>query len=132
MSCRYEGDNNRSVESQVEQCNEAGEWRPLVIGNDSPGFLIFVYSLLSCQHLYMVLNAAERGLLLERAEGHLELVGDQGWMLQTLKVAFTGRLRSGTPTAEDIAYIEQRMNQCPVSRNIHAAGAHTSTLVLQP
>ena len=39
------------------------------LNSGSAGFLIFVYAVLNCQHMYMRLNCAERGLLLDTAEG---------------------------------------------------------------
>ena len=130
MSCSYQGGKNSIASCQVEILGDDGAWKPLAIANDSPGFLIFVYSLLTCQHMYMYVNAAERGLLLASSQGTMELVATQGWMLTDLRVAFHGQLRSGTPSEADIADIEKRMNQCPVSRNIHTSGVHETRLTL--
>lgn len=130
MQARYEGDKNHLVALAVEQKDEHGVFKPLLIDNQSAGFLIFVYSVFSCQHLYMYVNAAERGLLLDSAHGTLELTASEDWMLNDLRVRFDGKLRSGAPTQADIAYIEGRMNQCPVSRNLHPAGVHESKLSL--
>lgn len=128
MSSAHHGEKNSVADLTVEQEQEDGSWKPLTIGLSSPGFLIFVYSLFTCQHLYMYANASEHGLLLEKSSGTLELVAGQDWMLQDLRVAFEATLRTGTPTAEAIADIEGRMNQCPVSRNIHCSGVHESRL----
>lgn len=130
IRCHYEGAKNSITSLDVEQRNDKGDFVPLVIGNNSPGFLIFVYSILSCQHLYMYVNAAERGVQLESMHGTFDMATTEDWMLTELRVHFDAKLRSGTPSADDIAYIEQRMNQCPVSRNLHPTGAHESRLVL--
>lgn len=130
LKAHYEGDNNHVAALTVEQKDEHGAFKPLAIDIHSAGFLIFVYSVFSCQHLYMYANAAERGLLLDSAEGTLALTATEDWMLGDLRVHFDGKLRAGTPGADDIAYIQGRMNQCPVSRNLHPAGVHESTLVL--
>ncbi len=130
MSCTYKGASNDVVDTAVEQLNESGTWVPLAIDITSPGFLIFVYSVLSCQHMYMHTNAAERGLVLERADGALELVATKDWKLVDLHVRFHGKLTSGTPKGDDIEYIRGRMNQCPVSRNVHVTGAHDTQLEL--
>ena len=130
MSCTYEGDKNHIVSQMVEQRDDAGNWKPLEIGNRSPGFLIFVYSLLTCQHLYMFANAAEHGLELASTQGTLDLAATEGWMLADLVVDYTAQLRSGTPTAEAIEDIRGRMNQCPVSRNIHPSGAHVTRFAI--
>jgi uncharacterized OsmC-like protein len=47
--------------------------------------------------------------------------------MDSLSVKFSGQLAGGTPGEDDIAFIEARMQQCPVSRNLRAvAGASTS------
>ncbi len=126
MDCTYEGANNKTNSLKVEQRQDDGSWKPLEISVQSPGFLIFVYSLLTCQHQYMHTNAAESGLLLSGSHGTLELTAGQDWKLIDLRVRFEAKLISGSPTAEQITYIEGRMNQCPVSRNIHCSGEHAS------
>jgi hypothetical protein len=126
MDCSYEGANNKTTSLKVEQRHEDGSWKPLEISVQSPGFLIFVYSLLTCQHQYMHTNAAESGLILSGSHGTLDLCAGQDWMLIDLRVHFEAKLTSGSPTAEKISYIEGRMNQCPVSRNIHCSGEHAS------
>jgi hypothetical protein len=130
MTCSYEGDNNKITSLAVEQKDDQGVYKPLTIDINSPGFLVFVYSVFTCQHLYMYVNAAERGLLLASSTGSFELVAGDDWMLSDLRVRFEGKLRAGTPTDEQIADIEGRMNQCPVSRNLHPSGVHESKLVL--
>jgi hypothetical protein len=128
MACTYEGDKNNLASRKVEQLADDGAWKSLEINNDSPGFLIFVYSLLTCQHLYMFTNAAEHGLLLQSAEGTLLLEISEAWMLANLLVDFTVKLRAGTPTPEIVEDIRHRMNQCPVSRNINSSGPHETRL----
>ncbi len=130
LSCRHIGENNKVEGLQVQRKGEDGQFLPLEIDIHSAGFMIFVYSVFTCQHLYMYVNAAERGLLLEASAGVFELVTGEDWMLSAIRVHFDGKLRSGTASAEDIAYIESRMNQCPVSRNLHPSEAHESTLNL--
>lgn len=132
LACRYEGDKNKITSFAVEQKNEQGAFNPMQIDLQTGGFLIFVYSIFTCQHLYMYTNAAERGLLLDTVKGDFELLATSDWMLSDLRVRFEGTLRAGNPTPEDIAYIEGRMNQCPVSRNLHPSGSHESKLVLMP
>jgi hypothetical protein len=127
MNATYEGDKNKVATAVTEQLSD-GEWKPLQINNDSPGFLIFVYSLLSCQHLYMHINAAEQGLVLSASSGTMTLVASQDWKLASLHINFAAKLISGTPTTAIIDDIQGRMNQCPVSRNIVVAGVHESLL----
>lgn len=128
MVCTYEGVKNHVASMQVSSLGDDAVWKPLEINNASPGFLVFVYSLLTCQHLYMYTNAAERGLELAASEGEMVLEATEGWMLANLRVMFTATLRTGEPTAEKVEEIRQRMNQCPVSRNIHPSGVHETEL----
>ena len=53
-------------------------------------------------------------------------------MLSGLRVEFTAKLRAGTQTQDDLDYIVERMENCPVSRNLsYKASGHTR-LVLVP
>ena len=47
----YSGDNNGIDDIGVEISTDEG-WQPLELELASPGFLIFVYSFLVCQHTY--------------------------------------------------------------------------------
>jgi hypothetical protein len=132
LTCVHEGSKNTPGSLAVTQLGTDGTWTPLTIDVGSPGFLIFVYSIFTCQHLYMYVNAAERGLLLGTCAGRLELTAGTDWMLKDLRVKFDVDLKSGTPAPGDVADIENRMNKCPVSRNLQFSGVHESTLTLKP
>ncbi len=120
LHCRYRQPGNAVAELVVEQYAK-GEWRPFELGFGTPGFETFVYALLNCQHLYLRVNAAERGLALASAEGAIEAVADDVWALRKLHVRFEAKLQSGSPSEDDIAYIVDRMRHCPVSTNIREA-----------
>ncbi len=79
---------------------------------------MFVYTLFTCQHLYLRTNCAEKGFMLRSAQGAIRVVTDEDWNLRVLDVEFSGVLDAGDPSEADIAYIIGRMRQCPVSRNI--------------
>lgn len=108
------------------------EWQKFDLNSGSAGFLIFVYAVLNCQHMYMRLNCAERGLLLDTAEGFIHVTTTEDWVICDLQVAFTGKLRSGAATQEDTDYVIERMEHCPVSRNLNYMAAGHSRLVLVP
>ncbi len=127
LSCRYAQPDNTVAELAVENLVE-GEWQPFELGFKSPGFLIFVYGILNCQHLYMRTNAAERGFALESADGSIEVTASQDWVLQQLNVHFDARLQSGAPGAEDVDYIVDRMRHCPVSVNLRDVADSRTTL----
>jgi hypothetical protein len=113
----YEGSQNKLHHLRVEHVVN-GEWQPLALSERSPGFLIYSYSIFTCQHLFMRNNCAERGIELLSASGEMLLVADEEWRLQQLRIAFEVKTARGTPTDEDRDYVLSRMAQCPVSRNL--------------
>lgn len=129
MTSAYEGNNNDVTSLEVVH-RIGGQWQSLELGIASPGFEIFVYSLFTCQHMYFRVNCAERGLLLNAAEGSIAIGADQDWNIETVRVHFSGRLRSGQARPEDIDYIVSRMKQCPVSCNLLETLDTESTVIL--
>ena len=126
FECRYQQPHNSVAELRVQNL-EKGAWADFEPGFGQPGFLIFVYAILNCQHLYMRTNAAERGLLLDSAQGSIEVVADRDWVVQKLRVRFEGQLQAGTPAPGDVDYIVDRMQHCPVSINLKdVADSHTA------
>lgn len=113
----YEGSENKLHHLRVEDVVD-GEWQPLALSERSPGFLIYAYSIFTCQHLFMRNNCAERGIELASAKGEMLLVADEEWRLEQLRLSFEVKTFRGTPTDEDRAYVLSRMAQCPVSRNL--------------
>ena len=125
----YKEDTNAIAGLEVEHI-VAGEWHPLDLGLVSPGFDIFVYAVFTCQHMYFRVNCAERGLVLNSADGSITIGTDKDWNMETLQVHFSGRLRSGQASPDDIDYIVSRMQQCPVSLNIREAPDTEATVIL--
>ena len=119
LNCTYESSENKVAVLDVEVATEAG-WQPLELNEASPGFLIYVYSLFTCQHTYLRLNAGENGLIIDSAEGDLKLQASEDWHLESIDVAFQVKLKSGVVTDEKTALIIERMKQCPVSINLPA------------
>jgi hypothetical protein len=114
---RYRQPDNSISDLRVEVFADAG-WQTFDLNTQTAGFLIFVYALFSCQHMYMRLNCAERGLLLESASGHIDVAATDDWQVMKLRVGFEGVLQSGTPVRDDLDYIIERMEHCPVSVNL--------------
>ncbi|MDH5388308.1 MAG: AF1514 family protein [Gammaproteobacteria bacterium] len=117
LNCNYESEKNDVTDLLVEILLE-NEWKTLHLSVKSPGFLLLVYGLFSCQHLYMRTNSAERNLILQSATGELKLIAGEFWNIQSVDVAFNVILKSGQPVDDDIAYIIDRMGHCPVSTNL--------------
>ena len=119
LNCTYESSENKISVLDVEVSTEDG-WQPLELSEASPGFLIYAYSIFTCQHTYMRLNAGENGLIIDSAEGDLQLQASEEWLLESIDVAFDVKLKSGTVTDEKTALIIERMKLCPVSLNLPA------------
>lgn len=129
LSCTYTDPDNTVASLGVELLGKDG-WETFELGTGTAGFLIFVYAVFNCQHMYMRLNCAERGLMLESASGTIEMQADRDWVVRKLAIGFEGRLKSGVPAAADIDYIIERMKQCPVSTNIRDVPDSHSALEL--
>lgn len=117
LSCTYSGDDNDIGDLKVWKQTD-GEWTVFEPSVLTPGFETFCYSLLNCQHTYMRLNFAENGLLLERVDGEMHLSAGEDWDIQHLLLSFSARLRSGEPDDATVDYVIERMQQCPVSKNL--------------
>lgn len=129
MKTIYEGNTN-TIENIVVDHKVDNDWQPLDLGLTSPGFDIFVYAVFTCQHMYFRVNCAERNLELRSAEGSIVIGTDHDWNMDTLQVHFSGELRRGQATPDDIDYIVSRMRQCPVSINLHKVTDAESTVIL--
>jgi hypothetical protein len=113
----YETDENKVKDLAIEVLNN-GQWEPLDLGIRSPGFLLYINALFSCQHLYMRANSAECGIELDSADGELLVDTDEGWHLKNITVHFDAHIRRGTPTQANLDYINERLYHCPVSSNL--------------
>jgi len=131
LQCTYEGNTNTIASIEVEN-KTGGQWQPLDLGLASPGFDIFVYAVFTCQHMYFRVNCAERGLVLNSADGSITISTDRDWNMETLQVHFNGQLGSGQASQDNIDYIVSRMQQCPVSRNIRGVPGAEATVILNP
>jgi hypothetical protein len=129
LSCRYQGADNTPVDPVFELMTEQGP-EPFALGFSTPGFLVFVYAVLNCQHLYLRVNAAERGHRLSEAVGHLRIATDADWRMQRLAVHFDLRTAGSTPDAGDLDYFKERMRACPVSVNLREPAESSTTLTL--
>ena len=119
LSCRYRDPDNTIDALDVEVLTEEG-WQRLDLNPLSPGFLLFVYTMFHCQHTYMRLNCAERKLMLESAEGRIDVMASEAWEVEQLHIDFSGRLKSGRPAEGDTDDIIDRMQHCPVSMNLRS------------
>jgi len=81
----YRGDDNQMAAIDSEQLTADG-WCKFELANATPGFLIFVYSLLICQHTYFHGNRTELELLRDHADAGLSLLAADDWMIERVRV----------------------------------------------
>ena len=117
LSSTYADDKNTVDDLRVEVLNK-DEWETLELSVRSPGFLLFINGLFSCQHLYMRTNSAERNIILESSEGEMKVIAGEFWNVSVVEISFKAKMKSGNPSDDDIAYIVERMKHCPVSSNL--------------
>jgi hypothetical protein len=109
----------------VEFLTPEGQWESQQLSLTMPGFRLYLISLLLCQHTYLVANARERQLPLDRVEASFEVTTSSSWIVERV----AGDFRMGldpAATAEDrervdadaIAWMQERMTHCPISRNL--------------
>jgi hypothetical protein len=110
-----------SFELEVE-----GEWQPVTLSVNMPPFRAFVCASLMCQHAYLRMNATERGLGVAAAAGDFRMK-TRDWNIYEITAHFALSVRTGSPTPEDLAFISERMRDCPISRNLTTA-VKTTTL----
>lgn len=114
---------------------EQEPWQPLQPSLQTPGFRLFLLSLLLCQHHYLVANALERHLPLAAVDGVLSVTASADWMVEAVDGTFQVRLETadGAASAEldapTLAFLERRMKVCPVSRNL--PGTVSKSIVVQ-
>lgn len=119
---------DRHTESLVVAfLTDAGEWQPQTPSLTTPGFRLYLLSLLLCQHHYLVANAQERAIPLLQVEADISVTTSADWILEHVNGDFRLQLDPAASAeeraradAEALAFIRGRMALCPVSRNLPA------------
>lgn len=124
----HETDSNELASLDLE-LDVDGVWQPIEFSSMLPPFRAFVCTALMCQHAYLRMNATERSLVLNEAWGELWLTTDD-WFVRDVTAYFKLTLRSGSASADDLAFIALRMKDCPISRNLTEAGKETTLEVV--
>jgi hypothetical protein len=130
LHCSYEKDENDITQQNVEQLVD-DSWEELNLSTASPGFDIFMYAILTCQHMYFRINAAKYGLVLNESEGLITVVANEHRSIQSLHVDFKGKLKKGIATVDMVDSIVARMNLCPVSINLKDISSRKLTVVFE-
>lgn len=109
----------------VEFLGDSGAWEPQHLSLTMPGFRLYLISLLLCQHFYLVANAREKGIPLQEVEADFTVSTSSDWIVASAEGDFRIRLDAAASEqeraladAEAIAYMQERMKLCPISRNL--------------
>ena len=109
----------------VEFLNDSGLWEPQQLNITMPGFRLYLISLLLCQHFYLVANAREKAIPLQQVEADFVVTTSSDWIVAGVEGDFRIRLDAaaseqerGLADDDAIAYMQERMKLCPISRNL--------------
>ncbi len=125
LRSRHGGPDHATESLSVDFRNDdAADWQALEPSLHTPGFRLYLLSLLLCQHHYLVANALERHLPLAAVNGELTVSTSSSWRIEavsgTFRVTLEATAGADAPKleADTIAFLERRMTVCPVSRNL--------------
>ena len=103
----------------VEFLSDSGLWEPQQLSLSMPGFRIYLISLLLCQHFYLVANAREKGIALQQVQADFKVTTSTDWIIDHVDGDFRIRLdQDASANEEAIAYMQERMKLCPISKNL--------------
>jgi hypothetical protein len=117
MNTTYTSSENVIDSLHVEML-EDNKWKTLDLNTGTPGFVVYVYSIFTCQHMFLRTNGTERKLVYASSSGNILVEAGEEWFLEKIDVSFNVMLASGKPDNDDVSYIISRMQQCPVSKNL--------------
>ena len=117
MNTTYTSSENDINSLEVELLEDK-EWKTLDLNTRTPGFLVYVYSIFTCQHMFLRTNGTERNLVYASSNGNILVEAGEEWFLEKIDVSFNIKLASGKPGEDDVSHIISRMQQCPVSKNL--------------
>ena len=80
MAADY-GSTENDITSLEVQVLDDNEWEILDLNTTTPGFLIYVYSIFTCQHMFLRTNATERELTFTSSRGELLVEASEDWLL---------------------------------------------------
>lgn len=130
LQCQYSNGKHDIHQQNIEHLVD-DSWQELSLSTSSPGFDIFIYSILTCQHMYFKNNTAEYDLVMKSSEGLITVITDQHRNIHSLHVDFTGKLKKGIANTDKVDSIIARMNLCPVSINLKDITDRKTTVVFE-
>jgi hypothetical protein len=109
----------------VELLSDSGVWEPQQLSFTTPGFRLYLISLLLCQHHYLVANAREQEIPLRQVEADFVVTTSNDWIVAAVEGDFRVHLDAHSSPeerqradADAIADLQERMKLCPISRNL--------------
>lgn len=133
LQSRHPAPERAITDLAVQWLSPEGLWEPQELTLTMPGFRIYLISLLLCQHFYLVVNACERRIPLERVEADFSVSTGEDWILHSVTGEFQIQLDGSalvqggsSMLGDDLTFIEERMKACPVSRDL-ASGVEKRT-----
>lgn len=107
---------------------EENRWHVIGINEKTPGLLVFLYSILTCQHLFLRNPAQKAGLGLLHTTGELRArFNKKTFRFETIQTSFQVKSRT-EPSCQLADEIARRMENCPVSNNLDPAIDKTLSL----
>ena len=70
MNSTYTSPDNDIAGLDVDMLEE-NEWKTLDLNTRTPGFLVYVYSIFTCQHMFLRTNGTERNLVYAYSDGNI-------------------------------------------------------------
>jgi len=107
-----------------------GEWQAVALAAEMPPFRAFVCAALMCQHAYLRMNASELDLALREARGEFWMK-TADWFVTEVTARFELFIEGEYPSTDDLAFISERMRDCPISRNLTGAVKATTLQVIE-
>jgi uncharacterized OsmC-like protein len=125
----HDEESNDLVQLELE-IEVDGGWQPLAMTAEMPPFRAFVCAALMCQHAYLRMHASEMDLVLREARGELWMK-TADWFVTEITASFQLEIEGEYPSTEDLAFISERMRDCPISRNLSGAVKATTLQVIE-
>jgi hypothetical protein len=92
LRSRHPAPDHATTDLELEFLSESGAWELQNPSLTTPGFRLYLLSLLLCQHFYLVANAREKHIPLEAVEGDFVVTTSADWILQAVEGDFRIRL----------------------------------------
>ena len=114
----------------LERLSDTGVWEQQDASLSTPPFRLYLFSLLLCMRFHLVREANAQGIPLHQLQATFTAEASEHWDLERLSVAVQMTLdpaasaeASARADVPALAAIRERMERCPVVRNLPATTA---------